>query len=240
LTAFFEPVPEPARPLEVLLVDDHRIFAEVLALRLKAESAVSRVERATTLRTAHVLLSDWRPDLVLLDFHLGEESGLDLLRELAPDGPAVIMVSGEEDVGSIIAAIEAGAHGWVSKCSPVALLLTAAAVVSGGNMFLPPALLRPVLRQIIRDHRADTQPGLLDDVTPRELEVLRCLVAGMSRAEVASRLFLSTNTVRTHMQNLLRRAEVHSTLALVAAARDMGITGIDEPEPVRGRRQSSY
>jgi DNA-binding NarL/FixJ family response regulator len=239
VTALAEPVAE-ARPLEVLLVDDHRIFAEVLALRLEAESVVSRVERATTLRAARVLLSGWRPDLVLLDFHLGRESGVDLVRELAPDGPAVIMVSGDGDAGGIIDAFEAGAQGWVPKCSPVAMLLAATEVVADGNLFLPPALLRPVLHQLLRDHRADTQPCLLDDVTPRELEVLRCLVAGMSRAEVASRLFLSTNTVRTHVQNLLRRAEMHSTLTLVAAARDLGVSAIDEPEPVRGRRRWSH
>jgi len=93
---------------------------------------------------------------------------------------------------------------------------------------------------LLRDHGANAQPSLLDDVTSRELEVLRCLVAGMNRAEVASRLFLSTNTVRTHVQSLLRRADVHSTLTLAAVARDLGVTGIDEPEPGRDRRAWFY
>jgi DNA-binding NarL/FixJ family response regulator len=68
----------------------------------------------------------------------------------------------------------------------------------------------------------------VDNLTPRELEVLRCLVSGMTRAEVAQHLFVSTNTVRTHVQSLLRRADQHSALALVAFARSLGVKGIDE------------
>ncbi|MGZ4536411.1 MAG: response regulator transcription factor, partial [Nocardioidaceae bacterium] len=69
----------------------------------------------------------------------------------------------------------------------------------------------------------DAEPSFVDDLSPRELEVLQLLVAGLSRAEVAERLVVSPNTVRTHVQNLLKAADVHSTLALVAVAREAGV-----------------
>jgi DNA-binding NarL/FixJ family response regulator len=240
MTATVAKTPLPARSLELLLVDDHRIFADVLAARLLAEPAIRRVDRASTLAAARSLLATWRPDVLLLDLHLDSESGLDLLEDLRPDGPAVIMVSGSGDVGGVIDAISAGALGWVPKDSPVEVLLDAASIVAHGNMFLPPALLGAVVQTLLRDHLGATVPGLLDEVTPRELEVLRCLVAGMSRSDIAGRLFLSTNTVRTHVQNLLRRADVHSTLALVATARELGVRGIDEPESALARRSDRH
>jgi len=217
--------------LDLLLVDDHRIFAEVLAIRLEAESAIGRVDRAASLGEARALITQRRPDVVLLDLYLGDESGLDLLRELSAEtGPPAVMLSGAGDVDGIIEAVRAGAHGWVPKDAQVETLLDASETVAAGNMFLPAELLRPVLRRLLREKAPARTRGLLDEVTPRELEVLRCLVAGMSRAEVAKRLYLTTNTVRTHVQNLLRRTELHSTLALVALARHLGISGIDEPD----------
>lgn len=93
---------------------------------------------------------------------------------------------------------------------------------------LPPALLTAVLRELTaaRKHRTDSE-RLVDSLTPRELEVLRCMVAGLGRKAVAERLFLSPHTVRTHMQNVLGKLGVHSTLAAVALARRAGVGPVD-------------
>jgi DNA-binding NarL/FixJ family response regulator len=96
-------------------------------------------------------------------------------------------------------------------------------------MYLPPTMVKPVVRQLLSEARGP-QPGpsFVDDLSQRELEVLRCLVSGMTRREIAARLYLSVNTVRTHVQRLLRRADQHSTMALVATARDLGVRGYDD------------
>jgi LuxR family maltose regulon positive regulatory protein len=86
----------------------------------------------------------------------------------------------------------------------------------------------PVMEQLLNGPRSDAEPTFVDNLSPRELEVLQLLVAGLSRAEVAKHLVVSHNTVRTHVQNLLKAAHVHSTLALVAVAREAGVEAAED------------
>ena len=215
----------------VLLVDDHRVFAEALANLLAAEPGIGPVGTASNLAGARTLIARARPDLVLLDLSLAEESGSDLLAELMtePDPPAVIMLSGSTDPRLIVQALDAGARGWLAKTTRLPALVGAIWQVLDGHLYLAPAALEPVLGHLLGDlRRQRVSAGFVDRLTPRELDVLRCLVAGMTRSEAAEHLFVSTNTVRTHIQSLLRRSGQHSALALVAFARSHGVTGIDE------------
>jgi DNA-binding NarL/FixJ family response regulator len=217
----------------VLLVDDHRVFAEALAGVLAAEPGIGHVDLASTLDGARGLLRADPPDLVLLDLALADESGYTLLADLAelPDPPAAIVLSGSTEPRLIVQALEAGARGWLTKTTRLNALIAALWQVLDGHMYLAPATLQPVLTHLLADlHRQRVAAGFVDQLTPRELDVLRCLVSGMTRAEVAQHLFVSTNTVRTHIQSLLRRSEQHSALALVAFARSQGVKGIDETE----------
>jgi DNA-binding NarL/FixJ family response regulator len=214
--------PRPDEAIDILLVDDHRVLADVLALRLRMEPAVRRVELASSVPAARAVLNSYRPDLILLDLNLEHSSGLELFADGA-SYPTVLVLSGDSDPDRVIEALHAGAAGWICKDSEVDLLLRSAARALRGELVVPRAMLQPVLRRLLHATRPD-QPGqgFLDELTPRERDVLGCLVAGLTRSEVAARLHLSTNTVRTHVQHLLRRAEVHSTAALVAKTRALG------------------
>jgi DNA-binding NarL/FixJ family response regulator len=217
----------------VLLVDDHRVFAEALASLLELEPGISRVRLASTLDCARAVLDSDRPDLVLLDLALADESGYDLLAELGdrPGSPAVIVLSGSTDPRLIVRALEAGARGWLTKTTQLSALITALWQVVDGYLYLAPATLQTVVTHLLQDlRRQRAAAGFVDQLTPREFDVLRCLISGMTRAEAADHLFVSRNTVRTHIQSLLRRSEQHSALALVAFARTLGVTGIDETE----------
>ena len=219
-------------PAKVLLVDDHRVFAEVLAMRLRVESRIASVDVAFSLGGARALINRLEPDLVLLDHDLSGELGLELFEDLGgmPAPPAVLMLAGSEDAATIVQALEAGAQGWVTKASRFETLLFAAGEVLDGHVYLARRVLKPVIRKLLeRSHAPMRAPGFVDELSARELEILRYLVAGMSRAEIADALFLSVNTVRTHVQNLLRRADRHSTLALVSLARELGVTPIEPP-----------
>uniref|UniRef100_UPI0015F0DE0A response regulator transcription factor n=1 Tax=Streptomyces sp. WELS2 TaxID=2749435 RepID=UPI0015F0DE0A len=125
-------------------------------------------------------------------------------------------------------ALQAGASGWVAKDSSLSRLLTVIRGVLRDETHLPPALLTGVLKELTaaRRHRTESE-RLVESLTPREREVLRCMVAGLGRKAVAERLFLSPHTVRTHMQNVLGKLGVHSTLAAVALARRAGVGPVD-------------
>ncbi|SCF98128.1 regulatory protein, luxR family, partial [Streptomyces sp. Ncost-T6T-2b] len=131
---------------------------------------------------------------------------------------------------------EAGASGWVAKDCSLQRLLSVIRGVLRDETHLPPALLTGVLRELTaaRKHRSESE-RLVESLTPREREVLRCMVAGLGRKAVAERLFLSPHTVRTHMQNVLGKLGVHSTLAAVALARRAGVGPVGPETGASGR-----
>jgi DNA-binding NarL/FixJ family response regulator len=274
--------------IRVLVVDDHRIFAESLATALGAEPDVDITPAGsgrTALRCLERAAAAGRPyDVLLVDADLGS-LGLDaaaggrhphqegervelsvegdggrragaehgMRRAVAvPDGgadrvvdgislvagvrsaqPAVrsVVLAEQDDPHRAALALAAGACGWVAKDCSLSRLLTVVRGVLRDETHLPPALLTGVLRELTaaRKHRTESE-RLIESLTPREREVLRCMVAGLGRQAVAERLFLSPHTVRTHMQNVLGKLGVHSTLAAVALARRAGVGPADLEE----------
>lgn len=216
----------------VLIVDDHRIFAEVIAQQLSALAPLADIHVATRLAEARALARATRPDLVIVDYDLAGECGVELLTDLDRLGVAadVIVVSASRDPDQILGAFERGVHAWVDKTGRVDELFHAMTAVRAGDLYLSPASVRPLVRrQLDLAQAASSAAGFAAYCTERELEVLRHLMAGMTRPEVAAALGLSTNTVRTHVQSLLKTAGVHSTLALIAAAREAGIDPAEPP-----------
>ncbi|MBC9716790.1 response regulator transcription factor [Streptomyces sp. TRM66268-LWL] len=240
--------------IRVLVVDDHRIFAESLAAALAAEpdvdvaaagsgpAALRSLERAATEgRRFDVLLVD--ADLgttvpgARLAVHDGADPGPDgfvdgisLVTGIRSSQPSVrtVVLAEKDDPRRAALALQAGASGWVAKDCSLSRLLTVIRGVLRDETHLPPALLTGVLRELTaaRKHRTESE-RLVESLTPREREVLRCMVAGLGRKAVAERLFLSPHTVRTHMQNVLGKLGVHSTLAAVALARRAGVGPVD-------------
>ncbi|MDT0268331.1 response regulator transcription factor [Streptomyces sp. DSM 44915] len=226
--------------IRVLVVDEHRIFAESLATALTAEADVEAVALGSV-PAARQLLDRVREgrhppyDVLLLDAELAgavaaaEERG-PLLGWVSDTFPALrtVMLAASDDPAGAARALAADARGWVAKDSSLARLLQVIRGVLRGETHLPPALLTEVLRELQSDrrHRGERE-RLVTALTARELEVLRCMLAGLGRKAVAERLYLSPHTVRTHMQNVLGKLGVHSTLAAVALARRAGIPPAD-------------
>ncbi|MFJ4340301.1 LuxR C-terminal-related transcriptional regulator [Streptomyces sp. NPDC088915] len=239
--------------IRVLVVDDHRIFAESLAAALAAEPDVDVAAAGSgpaALRCLERGAAEGRRfDVLLVDAELGAgPPGAAPARAVPDDGavdgislvagvrrvqPAVrtVVLAEKDDPHRAALALQAGASGWVAKDCSLQRLLAVVRGVLRDETHLPPALLTGVLRELTaaRRHRTDSE-RLVESLTPREREVLRCMVAGLGRKAVAERLFLSPHTVRTHMQNVLGKLGVHSTLAAVALARRAGV-GPAEPLP---------
>ncbi|NML53123.1 response regulator transcription factor [Streptomyces sp. R302] len=241
--------------IRVLVVDDHRVFAESLAAALAAEPDVDVAAAGTGPAAMRCLdrgvAEGRRFDVLLVDADLGVPPGPAAVPppregEPAVDGialvagvrkaqPAVrtVVLAERDDARRAALALQAGASGWVAKDSSLQRLLAVVRGVLRDETHLPPALLTGVLRELTaaRRHRTESE-RLVESLTPREREVLRCMVAGLGRKAVAERLFLSPHTVRTHMQNVLGKLGVHSTLAAVALARRAGVGPAPLPAPV--------
>ncbi|MDT3397580.1 response regulator transcription factor [Streptomyces sp. B1866] len=260
--------------IRVLVVDDHRIFAESLAAALASEQDVDVAvagNGSAALRCLERGAAEGRRyDVMLVDADLGAGAPEGVPRQPAareaapqarggdprgevrtPEGRAVdgvtlvgavrtaqagvraVVLAARDDPRRAAAALQAGASGWLAKDCSLSRLLSVVRGVLRDETHLPPALLTGVLRELTatRKHRTESQ-RLVESLTPREREVLRCMVAGLGRKAVAERLFLSPHTVRTHMQNVLGKLGVHSTLAAVALARRAGVGPADLGEVV--------
>ncbi|AXG79713.1 LuxR C-terminal-related transcriptional regulator [Streptomyces paludis] len=243
--------------IRVLVVDDHRIFAESLAAALAAEPDVDVAAAGSgpaALRCLERAASEGRRfDVMLVDADLGAVipvqvpvaravpdsgsgetpvpvDGISLVAGVRSGQPSVrtVVLAEKDDPRRAALALQAGASGWVAKDCSLQRLLAVMRGVLRDETHLPPALLTGVLRELTaaRKHRTESE-RLVESLTPREREVLRCMVAGLGRKAVAERLFLSPHTVRTHMQNVLGKLGVHSTLAAVALARRAGVGPVD-------------
>jgi DNA-binding NarL/FixJ family response regulator len=216
----------------VLIVDDHRVFADVIARQLTDALPSMTVHVAVKLAEARALARAVRPDVVIVDYNLSGECGLDLVPDLAElDLEAgLVVVSASRDADQIMRAFGRGAQAWVDKAANVDDLIDAMIAVCAGRMYLSSASVRPVIDAHLRASRREaTAAEFGARCTDRELDVLRHLMAGMTRAGVAAALGLSPNTVRTHVQSLLHTFGLHSTLALIAAAREAGVSPADVP-----------
>ncbi|RKE20827.1 response regulator transcription factor [Streptomyces sp. TLI_171] len=153
------------------------------------------------------------------------------VRRAHPELRAVLLAAAD-DPQRAVRALQAGANGWVARESSLGALMAVIRGVLREETHLPPALLTGVVRELTSARRDRSESErLVAALTPREEEVLRCMVAGLGRQAVAERLFLSPHTVRTHMQNVLGKLGVHSTLAAVAVARRAGIAPSEPPGP---------
>lgn len=202
--------------MKCLLVDDHALIRDALALLIAMHHPHVDLRRAVCLADALELLIA-EPDirLVLLDLALADSSGITTLARVHEASPLsrVVVLSGDDRPETILAALDAGAAGFIPKTTESNVLRNAIATVIDGGVYLPPVELDPA--PVLQSPSAETL-GL----TPRQVDVLRMLVDGRSNKSIARALELSPSTVKTHLEAIFERLHVSSrTQAVVAAAR---------------------
>jgi DNA-binding NarL/FixJ family response regulator len=208
--------------ISVFVIDQERTFADALAASLEAEEDVAVVAAIHRQAPAPSLIVGRHADVVLLDVDLPGDAAIRLCEELSErqDAPRVVMLSRGSQAERMADSIRAGAVAWVRKSESLTHLLRVIRGVTAGETWLPPAELGAVLQLLLAGHEQQRESyRLLASLTPREREVLACLADGAGRRDVAERLHLSANTVRTHLQNLMAKLGVHSTLEAVALTR---------------------
>lgn len=210
----------------MLVVDDHRVFADALSIRLQSEPDLEVVAKAATAAEAEAAAGAHKPDVAIVDADLGPADGIDLARRLRARHPRLrlVVLTCHDDGRTASAAVRAGASAFVTKGAAAEDLVEAIRAAHRGESWIPPHLLGDVLRELqVDEPRVSPEEEALARLTPREREVLLLIVAGCDRATVAERLFLSPNTVRTHTQNVLAKLGVHSSVEAVGVALRAGL-----------------
>jgi DNA-binding NarL/FixJ family response regulator len=206
--------------ISILVVDQQRTFAEAVAAWLQMEADLDVVGVAQSVLSARRVLAAQRVDVMLLDADL---PGCDELLGCAgasvrDQPPCVIMLSGSAEPERILGAMRAGAAGWVRKGESIRHLLRVVSGVTHGETWVPPSELGRMFRLLFDQQHGGGADDPLAVLTTREREVLAHMADGAGRKEVAERLHLSPNTVRSHMQSMMRKLGVHSALEAVALA----------------------
>jgi two-component system NarL family response regulator len=222
------------KPISVLVGDDHAVFADALQARLAREIDLGPVAVAYSSQDTVRQAAAGHPAVVILDVVMGDGSGLDLIEKIHEVSPEskVMMLTAMAAVEDVVTALTRGARAWLPKTIDSDRLIRVVRGVHRGEAWLAPELLGRVLADLTL--RASGQPNPLAVLTSRESEVLQCMVEGLSRPQIAVRLGLSGNTVRTHTQNLIAKLGVHSTLEAVAVALRHGLRA-SGPERDSGR-----
>jgi DNA-binding NarL/FixJ family response regulator len=203
----------------VLIVDDHEMFASSLAMVLDAEPDLRVVGTAATCKAALSLVQATAPDVILLDHRLPDGDGVDLIGPLlaALSTAQVVMVTGSTSDQVLLAAVEAGAAGFVDKSRSIEEVVSAVRSAAAGESLVSPKLLARLLPRLRRT--TETGPAL----TEREREVLGYLAQGLSNADIAQQMTVSVHTVRNHIVHLSGKLGAHSKLEVLAIAVRRGL-----------------
>jgi DNA-binding NarL/FixJ family response regulator len=241
--------PGPDAPVRILVVDDHPIWRQSVARDLD-EAGYRVVGTARDGAQAVRVAKATRPDVVLLDLHLPDMSGAEVTRQLLMADPAarILVLSASGERQDVLAAVTAGATGYLVKSAELAELISAVRSAAAGQAVFTPGLAGLVLGEFRRLAGDAGQPGpagapglagargaagggglagaggpAVPALTERETEILRLVAKGLTYPDIAGKLVLSTRTVQNHVQNTLVKLQLHNKAQLVRYAMERGI-----------------
>jgi DNA-binding NarL/FixJ family response regulator len=212
-----------AKPISVLLVDDHAMFRAGIRALLEAEGHVEVVGEGSSGDEAVDLVRELKPDVVVMDLSMPGSNGLEATRRIAAleldTNVLVLTVHAEEEY--LVPVVEAGASGYLTKTSADTDLLEAIRIVARGQVFLPPKATTLLLKQY-KASEADEDPGLRD-LSTREQEVLALTAEGFSSREIGKKLFISPKTVDTYRSRIMDKLGLNHRSELVRFALKVGL-----------------
>jgi DNA-binding NarL/FixJ family response regulator len=206
-------------PIRVLLVDDQQLLTDSLARLLAAEPDIEVVGVAATVAEARAQARE-RMDVVLMDYRLPDGTGAEATRAIKARWPTarVVMLTAIADDETVLESIQAGADGYLTKDRAVEDVVTAVRDAKAGETLLPRSVIIGIAQRVAMARERPPERPSIEPLTARELEVLRSLADGLSTPDICDRLFISRNTLRTHVQNIMTKLHVHSKLEAVTVA----------------------
>jgi DNA-binding NarL/FixJ family response regulator len=210
--------------IRVVLADDQPLVRTGLRMILSTEADIDVVGEAANGREVQQVCQETRPDVVLMDVRMPEVDGIDATRAITarPDPPRVLVLTTFDLDDVVYEALRAGASGFLLKDAPEERLTTAIRVVADGGSLFAPSVTRRLIEAFSR--RGATAPSPhLGSLTERETEVLTQLAKGLSNAEIATALFVSENTVKTHVARVLMKLGLRDRVQAVVLAYESGL-----------------
>jgi DNA-binding NarL/FixJ family response regulator len=211
------------RAVTLLICDDHRILTDALSMVVERDEQLRLVAPAVHDPARAVELARTElPDVVLMDVEFkGGMSGIEATRRIKEVSPAtkVVIMTAHDDERLLVEAVEAGASGFLGKEEAAEHVLSAVKAAAEGEVLIDPTMLTRLLAQVEREREEHRDAmNLLGDLTEREREILGLLDEGMRNDDIAAKLWISPQTVQTHVRNILGKLRVHSKLEAVAFA----------------------
>jgi DNA-binding NarL/FixJ family response regulator len=222
---------EANRPTTLLIWDDHKILADALAMVVERDGSLPMIAAPVHVpEEAIELCHEHQPEVVLMDIMFeGNMDGIKATPRIKEVSPAtkVVILTAHDDDRLLVEAVEAGASGFLGKEEAAGEVLSAAKAAAEGEVLIDQATLTRLLHQVSleREARRDAE-ALLGELTEREREVLQLLAEGMRNESIAHKLFISPQTVQTHVRNLLAKLGAHSKLEAVAFGVKHGLISI--------------
>lgn len=219
---------EPNSKIRIVIVEDHRLCREGLRLILGGEKRFNIIGEASNGIQAIDVVSDLKPDIVLLDITMPKLSGIEAIPILKQKSPRtkILMLTASKDETKIIKSLKAGARGYLTKNTTTSELIKAIKVVNKDQLWVERQLIAKYFKGDITTDigKEDRQEKLKESLTSREQDVLHLLIKGSTNKEIANNLFISEQTVKSHLNRIFKKLEVSRRLDAILSAIKLGFT----------------
>ena len=212
-------------PIRTLIVDDHALFRRGLEMVLEAEPDIELVGEASDGEEAVEKAGESLPEVILMDIRMPRTSGIEACRALKEFVPStkIVMLTISDEEEDLFEAIRAGASGYLLKDIPLDEVADTVRAVNGGQSLINPSMAGKLLTEFATLARRDDDDSRPQQVpapklTDREMQVLKLVARGMNNRDIAKELFISENTVKNHVRNILEKLQIHSRMEAVMVA----------------------
>jgi DNA-binding NarL/FixJ family response regulator len=201
-------------PIRVAVVDDHELFRRGLTMLLGVEDDIEVVGEAGDGVAATELAAATAPDVILMDVRMPKGSGIDACAAIKSVAPTarIIMLTVSDEEADLYDAVKNGASGYLLKQSSIDEVAQAIRVVADGQSLISPSMAMKLLNEFKQMSDVDRQQVSNPRLSPRELEVLKLVAQGLNNRRIAKQLFISENTVKNHVRNILEKLQLHSRI----------------------------